>query len=463
MTVTGQEPLAAERSIETDPTPTLWIPDSSVWAAMLGATPALSSAVTIGNSIATSPLVLAAAPGKATALAATAKAGWAAGVIGKVRVAICDPTISSTGALTALALQAQTGTAPGASAALVGQFARLAASRIASPAAGLANLQAHPATAPALVASERDVFAGNQGKPTAVATAVYPAGATPVLDFPVVTVAPAGADQVLVAVATLFAQQLATPNAQRQFTAAGLRDPAGTPLPIDSGSSGIASQIVTAAPAPDAAKLAETARLWKAAAKPSHLLAVMDVSGSMRDPAGNGQSKIAIAAAAAQSAIALMPDGWTVGLWSFSIQAPPLTDWTELVPLGKVRAQRTSLQTAAGTLPSRVSGNSGLYDTALAAFEQVTRSYDPSSVNVVALLTDGTNLDSDGIDLATLLGKLKTEFNPERPVTIVTIGVGPDADASALEQIAAATMGRFYSVKDPANIRGVLLDSIIVN
>lgn len=462
--VTGQESAVAERGIAgTAPRAMVWIPDSSLWAGVLGATPTLASSVQVGAPVATSPLVLATGPGQAAALSAVAKSGWAAAMTGAVPVTIPDPTTTTAGALIALALQSQIGTGPGASAKLVGTFVRLAGSTITSSKAGIADLAAHPASAPAFVASERDVFAGNQGKAAAVATAVYPSGPSPVLDFPVVTVAPAKGDPKVLAAAKLLEQQLTSPQAQQQFAEAGLRDPSGAPLPPGAGISGIASKAVSAAPAPSAAKLASAARLWKAAVKPSTLLAVIDVSGSMADPAGNGQSKIATAAAAAQTAIGLMPDSWTLGLWSFSYHEPPLTDFTELAPLGKVAQQRKALNAAAATLPAQTGGNTALYDTALAAFENSTKHYDPANVNVVALLTDGTDVDPDGMDLPTLLGKLKAQFDPAHPVKIVTIGVGAGADIASLKQISAVTTGQSYVVNDPADIRGVLLDSIIAN
>jgi hypothetical protein len=141
----------------------------------------------------------------------------------------------------------------------------------------------------------------------------------------------------------------------------------------------------------------------------------------------------------------------------------PATDWTELVPLGPVKTPRATLTGAAASLPTRVGGNTGLYDTALAAFEDMSAHYDPASVNVVALLIDGADLDPDSVGLPALLSRLKAGYNPSKPVHIVTIGFGADADASALKQISDATQGQSYLVTDPNEILGVLLDSIIAN
>jgi Ca-activated chloride channel homolog len=463
--VTELDPAGAAKSLASDARPTLWIPDSRLWAGKLAqASPALASAVKVDASIATSPLVVAAPPGKAGAISAAARAGWAGVLSGPAQVTVTDPTTDAAGALLMTGLSAQNGTAPGAAAKLVGLFIRLQAAMLPDSAAGLTALSAKPASAPAFVTSEQDVFLGNRGKSAPVAMAVYPSGPTPMLDFPMVRVVPPASDPVVAAAMARFEPQLMTQAARSRLAALGLRDPSGTPLAQDSTTTGISSQPVTPASATiTPAQQAAALHLWSAAAQPSQLLAAIDVSGSMADNSGNGKSKIQVVTAAAETAMTLVPDDWTMGLWTFSLHPPPATDWTELVPLGPVKTQRGTLTGATASLPSRVGGNTGLYDTALAAFQDLSAHYDPASVNVVALLTDGADLDPDSVGLPALLSRLKAGYNPSKPVHIVTIGFGADVDASALKQISEATHGQSYLVKDPNEILGVLLDSIIAN
>ena len=55
-------------------------------------------------------------------------------------------------------------------------------------------------------------------------------------------------------------------------------------------------------------------------------------------------------------------------------------------------------------------GDTGLYDTTLAAFRSEKRWYAPDRINIVVLLTDGINDDpTGGIDRAELLRRLKAE------------------------------------------------------
>jgi len=465
VTVDQENPSAAVQSLGVLPANTVWIPDSRFWADQLrAASPKLRSAVTISGSVGSSPLVVATAPSRAASIAAVAKTGWAGVLMGPAVVAVPDPLSTTEGALSALAVQSAIGSRPDSSAMLVGAFGRLASTAIEEDGpTGFEAMQNSPASAPAFVASEQDVVQANRGKKAPMAKAVYPYGPTPVLDFPVVRITLPNADLNVAAAQTLFVSQLGSTAARMAYSDAGLRADPRLPLGPGENAIGAAQRPVTAASSPAATQVALASRLWVAAVKPSNLLAAIDVSGSMGDASGTALSKIALAAAAARTAMTIVPDSWTIGLWAFSAHDPPATDWTELTPLANVGSSRAQLAAAAATLPGRVGGNTGLYDTAWAAYQDVTRNYNPADVNVVALLTDGANVDPNGIDLPTLTSRLKAAYNPARPVRIVTIGIGAQADAGALQAISNATHGQSYLVLNPADIKSVLLQSIVAN
>ena len=218
---------------------------------------------------------------------------------------------------------------------------------------------------------------------------------------------------------------------------------------------------------PPADQTVNLVRLWNAAVADARDLAVIDLSGSMADPAGNGQSKAAVAAAAAQRAVTFFPDTSALGLWVFSTNQGASTPWAQLVPLGPLSdklgavSRRQALLTAAAGMPGRVHGGTALYDTVLAAYQQVQGSYDPSKVNSVVLMTDGKNEDTNSTrTLNQLLAELRSLANPQRPVRVITIGIGDGTDVGALGKIASATGGRFYLVQDASDISGVFLDAI---
>jgi len=470
ITVKGFESATEERRLASTPAAdtTLWIPDSSLWAQRLAADEAEVAGNTVrvdlGSPIATSPLVLVAAPAVAARLRDVA---WSGVVSGTPPTTIPDPTVNTEGLLSLLAMRSAGGGRGKAmpNAQLIGVMVAVSHADLPNAAAGFANLTAAPASAPVFTASEQQVINANKAAGSTAATALYPSEGTLSLDYPVVRPAHTDDPSALTAAAEAFEQQLRTPAAIARFAAAGLRDGAGGPLraAVDGVEAGKVAQL----PGPDSADAFDTMRMWSAASQDSRLLAVIDVSGSMTDRTANGQTKIQIVAGAVQAAQGFFPVSGVIGLWAFSTNQTPTTDWVQLVPLGPLNAKvgnvtrRQAILAAAASMPRRVRGNTALYDTTLAAFELVRNTYDPSKVNSVVLFTDGRNIDPGGLTLGQLLAALRSQVDPARPVPIITIGTGADIDVPALQAISAATGGKTYVVKDPRDIRNVFLDAIL--
>jgi von Willebrand factor type A domain-containing protein len=187
----------------------------------------------------------------------------------------------------------------------------------------------------------------------------------------------------------------------------------------------------------------------------------------MGDPAGNGRSKIELAADSAGSAVSFFPDQSSFGLWAFSGDTGAPTPWTQLRPVAPLGSrvggvnQRAGLIAAAHHLPAMVGGSTALYDTTLAAFEQIRNTYAAGKINSVVLLTDGQNDYPAGITLDALLSQLRGLADAAHPVPIITIGVGPRADIPVLRQISAITGGKTYVVANPVDIKNVFLDAML--
>jgi len=456
--VTAQDSRKAEQALAHAAAATVWIPDSSVWSSKLSTdSPAANrSRVVVGPSIAKSPLVVAAAPSLVAAVAAAGKTGWAGALSAGAGVALPSPTDTTEGALALLGMQAQLGTSAAGADTLGNILLQLTARVTPNTSAGFSAVKDYPASAPAFVASEQQVLAINDKALTPLTYPVFPSGVSPALDYPLVTITPNGS-AVYAHALQQFEGQLTSPSATNALHVAHLRDVNATPFHDMSGVSGAGNAAVTLAPRPTVSGVTDILHRWATVDTANQFLAVVDVSGSMKDPAGNGQSKIQTASQATATAMTLMPDTWSVGLWTFSLKPPPANDWTELVPLGSVQTQRAALLTAAGSMPARASGDTGLYSTALAAFQTVTAQYAANKTNSVVLLTDGANVDPDDSNLPTLLAKLKAARDPRRPVSIITIALGKDADVHALQQISAATGGRTFVVRQAGDIRAIFV------
>jgi uncharacterized protein YegL len=82
-------------------------------------------------------------------------------------------------------------------------------------------------------------------------------------------------------------------------------------------------------------------------------------------------------------------------------------------------------------------------------------------VNSVLLITDGANDDdASSTPIEQLVSTLKTEADPAKPVKVIAVGIGTDADMAALRQIAGATNGAAYQAVDPRDLETVLFDAL---
>jgi Ca-activated chloride channel homolog len=108
-------------------------------------------------------------------------------------------------------------------------------------------------------------------------------------------------------------------------------------------------------------------------------------------------------------------------------------------------------------------GNTGLYNTAFAACQEVAAKRVAGAANLVVLLTDGADDNNvvGGLSLPDLVSKLKTTCgDPTKPVQLITVGLGVKADSAILRQISDATNAASYSSPTSFDISQVLLSAL---
>jgi len=151
-----------------------------------------------------------------------------------------------------------------------------------------------------------------------------------------------------------------------------------------------------------------------------------------------------------------------MGMWVFSTTRANGLDYEEVVPIGPLSdpVQTQLIIENTTTLPSRIRGDTGLYDTVLAAVSRVREAYNPAMVNSVLIITDGKNDDKGSIALADLLTKLSEMNDPLKPVPVILIGFGPDTDLASMEQIAKTTGGSAYSAYESQDLGLVFVDAL---
>ena len=202
---------------------------------------------------------------------------------------------------------------------------------------------------------------------------------------------------------------------------------------------------------------------WATNRKSARVLLVMDVSGSMGDPAGTDdyQTKLDLAKDAAVEALDEFKSDDGVGLPIFSTQLGPDASQShlDLQPVDAIGPNKERLARSIGGL-TPIAGTP-LYDVARSSFTEMVDAYDPARINAVILLTDGVNDDgdtsNDSAQLKALLEVLRSASSGENatPVRMFTISYGSDADTSALSSIAEASNGAAYNATDATAIRRV--------
>ncbi|QUQ66129.1 VWA domain-containing protein [Kutzneria sp. CA-103260] len=448
--------------------PALWIPDSSLWASTAAqkdaAVPGVTPKIVPHASLATSPLVV------VGGMDEVAKLGWSQSSVSWQRlvdpgvpVDIADPLTNTEGLAT---LGLAEGMAPAQNGApppeLIATLLRLRDATQPNIATCYQLMAKNPQTAPLFTATEQSVIAHNTDSSgpnsSGQAVALYPNEGSVLFDYPVVRVLtneePAGTD----AAAAAFESRLRSAGAAKSLSDAGFREPGGRAAWAMR--AGVRMDTPNRLPAPTSDQVTTVLRAWDVIHLDGRTLAVIDTSGSMAEPMPDGQSRIEVARDGALAGMSLMPDTTAVGLWTFADQ------WSELVPLGPLGGQtngapqRQLLQQAAMSLPGKVKGSTALYDAALQAYTVLRNGYDASKVNSEVLITDGKNETPGGLDLTGLLTALRAEVDPTRPIQIIGIGLGPDADMDVLQQLAATTGGKAYQALNGADFRSVLFDAL---
>ncbi len=491
------------------PRPVIWSPASSAWGGVLNqlrARQGQPAMVGEGRPFMLSPLVIAMPEPMAQALGwpdeaigwadilelARSDAGWAAHghpEWGPFRLGKTNPNYSTSGLS---ALIAQTYAATGSTDELTTEdLARPEVQRFASDIESavvhygdttltfLNNLARNDARgtaltyASAVAVEEVSLINYNQGNPDGVRqpgeelreprvplVAIYPEEGTLFSDNPFFVVDADWVTDAQRTAAGLFEEFVQRPANQERVLAFGFRP--GNPevavgAPITPANGADPGQPQTTLDVPDPPVLVDLLERWDAQRKGARVLLVLDVSGSMGEPAGEGdRTKLELAVAAASDSLEQFQDRDEVGLRIFSTDLEGEgsgTDSLDLLPVAPIGGRRDQLrERLAGLTP--VFGTP-LYDVTADAYGQMVDEYDDERINAVVLLTDGRNDDPDGqLDLAALLDQLTagSEGRSSQPVRVFPIAYGRDADLATLSRIADATDAAVYDASDAASI-----------
>lgn len=450
--------------------PDVWIPDSTIWLQRLRAA-SPGSMPDDATSVARSPVVLAMPQPAATALGWPAKKLTWTDVLSKLtsdatmHAGIADPDrdAASTSGLLALAGAAN---ATGTQQTMVAALRGLAAGRSALRADLLARFPttaastALPSGLTVAPLPEQAVISYNATQPAVPLAALTPDPAPVPLDYPY-TVLP-GATRTKAVAARAIMETLDGDAYRDRLAQQGLRAADGSAGRGFPATQGLPAQPSPPTPAPDAAAVNKLLSTWTAMIAPGRMLAVIDVSGSMATPVptAGGATRDQVAVDAARQGLGLLDDTWAVGLWTFSTQMDAGNDWKQLVPLGPLSSQRQAIQAALPRVQPNPNGNTGLYNTVLAAYKNVQAGWDPGRVNSVLIMTDGKDEGAVGPTLDQLVAELKQARDPARPVEVIAVGIGDQVSQAELQTITSTTGGATFLAPDAAKIGEIFLQAI---
>ncbi|WP_166355504.1 substrate-binding and VWA domain-containing protein [Phytoactinopolyspora limicola] len=464
----------AVETLAGDDGPDVWVPESSLWVAR-----AAEAGAPLGEArpIATSPLVMVAPQDVARDQLGwpDAEFAWTDALAGEATVAIADPMSTTEGLATLLAVQAAVGDSEDAQTRLVETLTTVSRSAVGDVGEAYGQVLDDPGAAPLFTATEQSVLSHNSSNPDHPVVALYPAEGTAILDYPAVEVGVAGdnsQDEAEPAVVAQVVDALTGAGAVGVLHDAGFRGPDGVAGAAAESSDAVQAQMPAVMDTPEPEAVRAALRHWAALSLEMRMLAVIDVSGSMWETDGGEETRIELVRDANLAALELIPPTGELGLWVFSTEEDPPNHWRELVDIGPLTEEvgdgtrRDALTEQTLGLPdSEVRGWTALYDTMWAAYQEVRDGYDPNKVNSVVLLTDGTDERAPdmapGMDLDTLLTQLQAQHDPARPILLITIGIGPEADMDALRQISEVTGSTAYQAEDPADIQEIFFRAML--
>ncbi len=299
--------------------------------------------------------------------------------------------------------------------------------------------------------------------------AVYPEGGSMWSDNPITVL---GADWVTAEQRTAgeaFAEFVQTTAAQKILPEYGFR-PLDESVPLGdlfTPKYGVdPAQPAVTLPKPEVDVISTAIDQWTQVRKPSSVLELIDISGSMDDPIGDGRSRLDGAIEGAQSTLNHFRSTDEIGVWAFTtgISSDEGEGIQVLRDVSALGSDGEKLDSSLDDLRYAQRNGTPLYDSILLAYEAMSERAEPGRINAIVVLSDGEDTDSStSLDsLIAKIGKSTKEGGDDAPVRIFPIAYGEGADTSALQRIAEVTGGQLFDASDAERI-DLVFASVINN
>lgn len=447
---------SAQPTPSEDDLPGVWIPDSSSWLGRVRAVDR-NAFEGVSSSVAISPVVVAmpeaaarqlasAGPLSAQAVLATMKTNPS------FRLGLVDPRRDTASLVGAMLLKDVVVTSEDKLPLLVGAYRQFVNVNKSYPdTASLLNGFADGLGAAPV--SEQAVIRYNATSPKVTAAAV-PLAVEPTLDFPY-TVLTAKPREVKNA-ADVFRSALTSDAYADILAKYGLRTASGAAGPGFATGHGVTAAPVHVQPVTDMTSVRTTLTIWVAAKTPSHVIALADATSSMSKALGNA-TRLDLLKAATHFGLDLFTSDSEIALWAYAGRGP-----TEVVPMATLNAaQRNRLdQTMQASHPT-ATDDCPLFESIIAAYKAIQDKYDPERSNTIVVFTDGKSNLKDGLTLSKVKRELENLSDVARPIRVILMGIGPQADIGELQEIANITGGGAFQLTQPQQLSMIFLKALL--
>lgn len=328
----------------------------------------------------------------------------------------------------------------------------------------------------AVAVEEKSVIDYNKGDPDGVLApgeepreprvplvAIYPKEGTLYSDNPFIVLDAPWVDDVERAGALAFREFVQRPEAQERVLEFGFRPgnpevAIGEPISAKWGVDAEQPQTLLEVPEPEV--LTALLDRWAEDRKRARVMLLLDVSGSMGDPADPDGEPVPTKLDLAKEAVAEALDEFApddqVGLRVFTTELTggEKPEWNDLVPIGELAGNRERIVRGVSDLIPL--NGTPLYTATGDAFDDMIEGFDAERINAIVLLTDGRNEDvNDDLDALVRHLRAQSEGESSKPVRVFAIAYGGDADLETLRRIAEATNAQVYDASDATTISKV--------
>lgn len=211
-------------------------------------------------------------------------------------------------------------------------------------------------------------------------------------------------------------------------------------------------------PAPDVVSAAIDQ--WAQIRKPSAILQLIDISGSMDESIGDGKSRLDGAIEGSTTTLGEVRPTDEIGVWAFTTGLTSEIDGDRADGIGVVRpfaelgGDKEGLQKDIEDLANAQRAGTPLYDAVSEAYDYMKSHAETGRINAIVVLSDGEDTDSR-TRLDSLIQKINAdqqEGGNDKPVRIFAIAYSGNADLDSLEKLATASGGQVFDATDPAKI-----------